>query len=234
MENISITDSKTFVTNFLKKYLENGLGTMSKREMDILVTNLLMEFGYSDELVTKTNKNGMLTFLGNNELSILLQLTESRIKSLRYEARLKYPPDEDYIRREFLNSLYSSRYVYAASSEDPFSGKISFVMEDVYLRQAIYGKLKKDGMFADTSFNNEIVKINPSYLIEVIEKLFDKKTAEAFRDGLEFSYQDGDKNDPNIMQEVVKRFVLGMAKTAGTAVGGAAYKAIAAHYGWGI
>src|SRR3990172_8810478 len=90
-------DAKEFVKEFLNEYLAAGLGAKSKREIDILVMNLLMNYGN-------------LTGETNQDLSILLQAPESRIKSLRYEARLKYPPDSDYVKREFLYILSKSQF----------------------------------------------------------------------------------------------------------------------------
>ncbi len=163
MDAISIKDTKGFVREFLDEYLSDGLGSKNRREIDILIMNLLMKYG---DLAVKSNQ----------ELSILLQATESKIKGLRYEARLKYPPDEDYVKREFLYILYKSQ-------SDFTSGKIMFAIEDVYLRHAIQGRLKARGMFADTSFNTEIVRIDKNSLESVIEELYGKETSDVFHDG---------------------------------------------------
>ncbi len=117
MDIKSIKDTKGFVKDFLDEYLSDGLGAKNKREIDILVTNLLMNYG---DLAAKSNQ----------ELSILLQATESKVKSLRYEARLKYPPDADYVKREFL-------YILTKSQFDFERGKIVFVIEDEFLRHEI-------------------------------------------------------------------------------------------------
>ena len=81
MDIKSIKDTKGFVGDFLEEYLSDGLGAKTKGEIDILVVNLLMKYG---DLSPKSNQ----------ELSILLQATESKIKRLRYEARLKYLRDQ--------------------------------------------------------------------------------------------------------------------------------------------
>jgi hypothetical protein len=163
MNALSVKDTKGFVNDFLIEYLSDGMGAKTKREIDILIMNLLMN--YAD-----------LAGRSNQELSILLQAPESKIKSLRYEARLKYPPDGDYIKREFLYILYRAQF-------DITKGKIVFVMEDDYLRHAIQGQLKSKGMFADTSFNTEIIRIDKDSLESVIGELYGKETAEAFHAG---------------------------------------------------
>ena len=94
MDIKSIKDTKGFVKDFLGEYLSDGLGAKNKREIDILVMNLLMKYG---DLAAKSNQ----------ELSILLQATESKVKSLRYEARLKYPPDAELCPKRI--SIYSHK-----------------------------------------------------------------------------------------------------------------------------
>lgn len=163
MDAESIKKPKEFVKEFLNEYLSDGIGAKTKREIDILVMNLLMNYaGLADK--------------SNQELSILLQAPESKIKSLRYEARLKYPPDADYVKREFL-------YILLRSQSDFARGKIVFAIEDEFLRHAIQGQLKSKGMFADSSFNTEIVRIDRNSLESVIGELYDAETAKAFHDG---------------------------------------------------
>lgn len=163
MSTIPIKDTKGFVNDFLQEYLSNGLGAKNKREIDILVMNLLMNYA---GLATRSNQ----------ELSILLQTPESKIKGLRYEARLKYPPDADYVKREFLYTLTKSQF-------DIDRGIITFVIEDNFLRHAIQGQLKSKGMYADNSFNLELVKISRTSLESVIEELYGKQIVVDFRAG---------------------------------------------------
>lgn len=165
MDTTNVKKTKEFVKEFLDEYLADGMGAMPKKEVDILVMNLLIKYGgLSDK--------------GNQELSILLQAPVSKIKSLRYEARLKYPPDKDYVKREFL-------YILTKSHFDFDKGKITFAIEDEFLRQAIQGQLKSKGMFADTSFNTELVKIDEKSLKAVIRELYGTEIANDFQDGFD-------------------------------------------------
>ena len=66
---------------FLDHYLRDGLGVMSKKETEVLVMSLLERHA---ELDGKTS----------HELSLLFQQPETRVATLRYEAKLRYPPDE--------------------------------------------------------------------------------------------------------------------------------------------
>ena len=201
MGSIKIIDYEAFTEEFLKMYLANGLGSAPKREIDILIMHLLMKYG---DLSRESNHN----------LSILLQVPESTIKRLRYQARLKYPPDNEYIQREFLFVLANAQFEAEFEKQENIEKiKIIFVMEDNYLRYAIQGRLKEKGMFADTSFNSEVIKIKCSYLVEVIEEIYDKKTADEFLDGFKSLRESSeglvDLRDKGFLLEII----LGIAKT---------------------
>jgi hypothetical protein len=165
MNAIPVTDTNSFVNEFLQEYLSDGIGAKNKREIDILIMNLLMKYA---DLANKSNQ----------ELSILLQAPVAKIKSLRYEARLKYPPEPDYAKKEFLIVLQKSQY-------DMSKGKIIFAIEDDFLRHILQGKLKEKGYFADSSFNTELVKIDKMALEAVIEELYGQETAADFQNGFD-------------------------------------------------
>ena len=192
MDKVTIKNARDFVDGFLEEYLADGMGTMSKREIDILVMNLFIKYGG-------------LADASNQDLSILLKTPESKIKGLRYEARLKYPPDTDYVRREFL-------YILSRAQFDSEKGRIIFAMEDEYLRHAIQGKLKGEGRFADSSFNTEIIKIEQGSLESVIGELYGKEYAQAFHDGFEELEQPEDGKTSSSFKDVILNFVLETAK----------------------
>jgi hypothetical protein len=206
MEPITIEDHQGFTDEFIKEYLTDGMGAISKHEIDLLVMNLLMKYG-------------SLSRKSNHELSILLQIPESRIKRLRYEARLKYPPDPDYIRREFLFVLARSQFGLDNKEEAKIDRmKIIFVMEDDYLRYAIQGRLKEEGMFADTSFNSEIVKIECGSLVSIIRELYDEKTSQDFMEGFKTLNQPNDDGEINTFKDLMINFLLDTGKSILSAV----------------
>lgn len=196
MDVETIKKPKEFLREFLDEYLSDGFGAKTKREIDILLMSLLM-------------KHAGLADKSNQELSIMLQTPTSRIKGLRYEARLKYPPEPEYVKREFL-------YLLTRSQFDFEKGKIIFAVEDEFLRQAIQGELKAKGMFADTSFNTEIVKIDRKALEEVIRELYDDATAGSFRDGFdEMEGQLEGKDAEAEFRETITKFALDTIKSFG-------------------
>jgi len=212
MKSIKISDFKAFTEEFLKVYLANGLGSAPKREIDILVTSLLMKYG---DLTKESNHN----------LSILLQVSESTIKRLRYEAKLKYPPDDEYIKREFLFILANSQFEAENIEEtDVENLKLIFIMEDNYLRYAIQGRLKEKGMFADTSFNSEIIKISCGSLVNVIEEFYGKETADEFLGVFESLIHSNDDVNNSQLKEYLHSFVIDTAISVLTGVAVAVLK----------
>ena len=178
MDTETIENAKAFVKEFLEEYLSDGIGAKSKRETDILVMNLLMKYaGLADK--------------SNQELSILLQAPVSKIKGFRYESRLKYPPEPDYVMREFL-------YILTKSQFDFEKEKIIFAIEDEFIRHAIQGQLKAKGMFADTSFNTELVKIDRRSLEAVIGELYGDEIADNFRNGFDEMIRQLEGEDVNV------------------------------------
>lgn len=206
MEKIQVTNADDFVREFIKEYLADGMGAIPKHEIDILVMNLLMKYGE-------------LAYKSNYELSILLQTTESRIKRLRYEARLKYPPDEDYVRREFLYVLGRAQFeLDKKDGADISKMKIIFVLEDNFLRYAIQGKLKEQGMFADTSFNSELVRIECGSLVSIIQQLYGKKVAKEFQEGFQTLNQPESGEGMKAFKAVMFKFILDTAQSVLSAV----------------
>jgi len=201
METIPIEDCKGFTDEFIREYLADGMGAISKHDADILVMNLLMKYG---SIARKSNQ----------ELSLLLQIPEARIKRLRYEARLKYPPDADYVKQEFLFVLARSQFELDKKDETKIDKmKIIFVMEDDYLRHAIQGRLKEQGMFADTSFNSEIVKIECGPLVSMIKDIYGEETAREFMDGFNSLYEPGEIGNHESAREVMVKFLLDAGKS---------------------
>lgn len=89
-----------------------------------------------------------------------------------------------------------------------------FAIEDEFLRHAIQGQLKAKGMFADSSFNTEIVRIDRNSLESVIGELYGEETAKAFHDG--FSEMEDQAEGVDVgdsFKEAVLKFVVDTGKS---------------------
>ena len=206
MDTIQVSNYQGFTEEFLKKYLLDGMGVMSKREIDILIMNLLLKYG---DLSTRSNY----------DLSIMLRIPETSVKRLRYEAKLRYPPEEEYIRREFLKVLVNAKIELDRNDENEIENmKIVFIMEDNYVRYAIQGRFKERGMFADSSFNSEIIKISCGSLRAVISEFYGEESAQDFMKRCKALKKTTDKHE---FRKQLVDFALDTAKTflTGTAIG---------------
>jgi hypothetical protein len=163
---------------------------MSKRDVDILVVHLL-------------DRHAGVTLEKNQPLSLRLRTTESRLRALRYEARLRYPPsDEKYFARHLLYAL-----VVAEFQAD--KKQIAFALEDQYLRHELQGRLKAHGSFADSSFNSEIVKVRYDNLLAVLTELYGEDLTKPIGEKM----HDALKNEDKItFRAFSKDFLLGVAK----------------------
>ncbi|WDG10205.1 hypothetical protein PUN50_22785 [Vibrio campbellii] len=156
---MNIENKDDFVDTFLEHYLDRGFGSLSKSEIDTLVMHLLMQ--HSD-----------LKHKSNYELSLDLQITEARIKSIKHKAKLQFLAEDadDYIKGEFFALLHHSKLQGENKQGEP--GKIIMVIEDSFVKQGVQGKLKALGHFADNSFNSEIVKISQASFVDLLEAFF--------------------------------------------------------------
>lgn len=155
-----------FVNLFLKFYLSNGIGSMSKSDIDALVMHLLDNYS--------THFGTPLKGMTNYEVSNQLKASVTKIKKLRYDAGLKYSEknyDEAMIR--FANALQNASFNLSDQ-------KINLIIEDQLAKNWIQGTIKKSGLVFDNSFNSEIIKIDAEDLLNVMSGFFNKKEMELF------------------------------------------------------
>ena len=188
-----------FASQFLDAYLQHGLGVMSKKETEILVIHLLEECGCFDG---RSN--------ANHDLSILLRTPESRIASLRYESKLRYPPKdpEKYARGKLINIIWLA---------DPSAnGKnIQIIIEDKYVRQYLTALAKRRNSVIDTSFNREIIVIHWEKLATVMEEAYGLEIGKRFRTSFKKTI---DQEHKLSFAEAKKEFFNGLANESGKSI----------------
>jgi hypothetical protein len=156
---------------------------------------------------------GNLENRDSTDISHLLQITDSRVKSYRYESKLRFAPNEEkYIERRILWCLAKSEF-------DGDKKRIKFIVEDPYVRKALAAESKRLGGVPDTSFNTEIVTLRTDQLLELITKLYGEEVVEPFKSDFEALNEEDTKIK---FKEVRKKLVLGAAK----AFGGVTVKAL--------
>lgn len=148
-----------FKIKFIQHYLAAGMGALSKRDIDVLVMHLLDEEGSH---IDSSPMKGM----SNQQASLKLRTPVSKIKSLRYEAALKYGDDlTHHAKCEMLKILAKAKFEIEQD-------KVCFIIEDVLTKNWLQDVLKESGLIFDNSFNTEIVKVDKSDFCDVLSAVY--------------------------------------------------------------
>lgn len=183
--NITITQLKG-VNEFIEECFQR-FGSMTKNNYEVALFHLLMRSGYNEK--------------SDFEMSVHLQIPESKVKRLRYEACLVYPQSpnlsDDYY-KEVLAKLLLNRK-YRVHNE-----RIQFSISDKHIRLYINDVLNKDNRFADSSFNANIVSLTPADLLFLLEKAEVKSKAniKAIRKEIENGKKELEKDVAESFQEL--------------------------------
>jgi hypothetical protein len=162
---------RTFADEFLKHYLKNGIGSMSKSDIDALVMYLLDTFSHE--------KGVPLRGYSNQVLSLTLRAPLSKIKRLRYESGLKFGGRaEDEAKRRLISCLSTAAMELDDTQKNVT--KICLIIEDSLAKHWIQGQLKEYGYIFDGSFNSEIIRVSPEGFFFVLGKLLDAKDVAPF------------------------------------------------------
>ena len=87
---MDIKQKEEFTNEFIDRYFQRGFGSMNKNDFEVLIFDLLRRFG---DLKGKSA----------HSVSLTLQIPESKVKNLAYEADLKYANrDERYVKLAYL------------------------------------------------------------------------------------------------------------------------------------
>ena len=192
---MELTDKENFAKDFIERYSKRGFGSMNKNDFEVLIFDLLRRYG---NLKDKTNY----------QASILLQIPESKIKRLAYEADLKYDNiNQQDITNDFFNIIANSKLRADLN-------KIQFVIENKFLRTSISAKLKELGHFSDSSFNSEIISIHIDSFIDLLESYYPKKSIEQIVNDCKELVK-ADKGEKITFKLIMKKFIEGIATEAG-------------------
>ncbi len=192
-----------FEDEFLENYLQLGLGSMPKSDIDALVMHLIDKYGYEKSLPQAQYKN--------QSVSETLKTPVSKIKKLRYDAALKFGGRvEDQAKARLLAAL-------SDASLEAEGDKICLIIEDTLAKNWLQGQLKNNQLIFEHSFNTEIIKVSSSGLFLVLKEFFDKDAIEAFKKGYETAKK---KADATATREAFKKVALKFAEAAAKKAGG--------------
>lgn len=191
-----------FKSKFLGHYLAFGIGSFSKRDIDVLVLHLLDEEGDSKD-------SQPLKGMSNQQVSLKLRTPVSKIKSLRYEAALKYGGNSSelatHARWEMLKVLANAKFEFEQD-------RVCFVIEDMLTKNWVQGVLKESGLIFDSSFNSEIVKVDTSKFCEALKAIYGDIGIEGMVEKIE------NAKTAKAIESAKKEFLKGLANGIGGAV----------------
>ncbi len=193
---MDIDDKDKFTTEFIDRYSTRGFGSMNKNDFEVMIFDLLRKYG---DLKDKSNY----------EISIDLQIPETKVRRLAYESDLKYGQlTEKTITVEFFKVVANSKFRGDLN-------KVEFVIESKFLRTSIGAQLKKLGHYADSSFNSEIVRIHIDSFIDMLEHYYNDKAIKRIVNDCKTAIKK-DKDTTDItFKLVLRKFLEGLATQAG-------------------
>ncbi|TRX70679.1 hypothetical protein [Carboxylicivirga sp. M1479] len=202
---MEVFDNENFASEFISNYKTRGFGSMTKNDFEVLLFNLL-------------RKHGNLKGLSNFEISLDLQIPETKVRRLAYESDLKYGQlTESDVKEAFFKIVANSKLRSDLN-------KIEFVIENKFIRTSIGAQLKKLGHYADSSFNSEVTRIHLDSFIDLLAFYYPDKAIE--RIVRECNQIIGSNKDHGIgFKQLLRKFLEGLAEESGKKVVdiGAAY-----------
>lgn len=194
-----------FANDFINVYFANGLGSMSKKEIDLFVFTWL----YNSKIIHFHE--------GFQKASITLKVPVSKVRSLFYEMQLRQGVAEsnDWFKEELLKAVQQTKFKRINSTQD----RIEFGVENPLLKAEIEGHLKKNGRFAEYGISKEILQISLddfSYLLELVLSSEEKRAM------IEPFFKDkkiNNETEKSLFSQAIKSYVLAFSKSAGTESG---------------
>ena len=206
LQDIIDEKGENFSKEFLNHYLSASFGAMSKSEIEILVFHLL-----------SSDFKG----LSNYEISNLLKISETKVKSLDLNAHLRYPKQSgDEIVRETLVDI-AKKFSVIYNEQN---GEVKIHIQNSVQKREMINAINNLGSFADYSLNNEILKIRINILFSLFEKFLDK---EKFKDSVQAYLEDKKLNEKQFFDalnnrqkliEIIKKFNIKISDIIGLVV----------------
>jgi hypothetical protein len=142
--------AQKFGETLLAALREVPFGALPKSELDLAFFRALVDARILDPAAP------------NFELARVLKITPTRVRSLVYRYRLLMQDGDDNTTAEILDALAKTRFDLTAKT-------ISFGIEDPYVRDSFAAELKTRGIFADSSFNPETVRLSLEAFVGFLE-----------------------------------------------------------------
>lgn len=150
-----IRNKEVFIQRFFEDYFKYGLGSLSRREIDILVLKLVL-----DDLLA-TNDQELDVF----KLARDLKISVTKLRNLIKEVQIRFNQvSDDVVKRRIVYIFQTNRWKLEGN-------QIHISIVDPLLRERFLELIYKANSFADYSFNTEILKIDKDVFSKIISNL---------------------------------------------------------------
>jgi hypothetical protein len=157
-----IRNKEVFIQRFFEDYFKYGLGSLSKKEVDILILKLILE-----DLLDKNNQE-----LDVFKLARDLKISVTKLRNLIKEVQIRFNQvSDDVVKRRIVYIFQTNRWKLEGN-------QIHISIVDPLLRERFLELIYKANSFADYSFNNEILKIDIDVFVLIISNLSGKSLDE--------------------------------------------------------
>ena len=155
----------SFSCQFVRAFTTPAFGALSKTEVDNLVFALLIEAGALDP------KSQIY------EIARDLNVTPAKARNLLFQWQLRSVRDADALTDDLVEAVRSVRF---AKDGD----LLVFGIESPLLREEFRSRLKRTGVYADTSFSSELVRLPLQHFVEFLDSFVDEEKKQTIRRGL--------------------------------------------------
>jgi hypothetical protein len=184
-----IINKESFFQDFFQEYLKYGLGSLSKKDTEILILKLILD----DQ--AKNNFQELDIF----SLARDLKISTSKLRNLIKEVQLRNNlVTDEIVKKRIIQIFESNRWKLHGD-------QIHISVVDPLLRERFLEHIYKANSFADYSFNAEILKIEKSVFAKVISNLSERSLEEIIK-CLPNEFKNKDLlNDSNTSEIVIKK-----------------------------
>jgi hypothetical protein len=193
------SERASLLGDFLRDYCAPTFGGRSKREIDLLVFQLLIQTKQID--------------LADSQQSISrsLRIPIGKVKSLIYDAQLRDDQyDDNWFRAEILKTLRTSRLNVGKGGSH-----IKLAIDNPLLRKEFEYRVKKLSGLADYSFNSDILKLDFEIYALIIREIIDDPTEQSKLEAAIRAAINLKDSQTLSWKELVNEFLKGAARGAG-------------------
>jgi hypothetical protein len=150
--NAGSAQKTAFFDDFFGELAKVPFGAMAKRDLDWFLLNLML-------------KHDVVKYESNRKLANALCVNETRLKGYLVDMRYKYGQDQQ---EANVRAIITDIFINGSTKVSYDDGYFVFSVEDPVKKLDFFQAMKDNGVHADTSFSDEIVKVTDYALLSFL------------------------------------------------------------------